>query len=84
MFGEFGRNVVVDLTLPATQTTTAGIYDNPASHVLTVPANKIGTTMGGAYARTTKLVYAAAFFKKYAGLGPSGPGAIYVIYPTSK
>ena len=46
-------------------------------------ANQVGTVWGLAWARTTRFLYAAAFQKKHAGFGPSGPGAIYRIDPAT-
>ncbi|MCY7356496.1 MAG: hypothetical protein LH609_03335, partial [Rudanella sp.] len=67
-----GSRTIQELTGPN------GIYDQPTTHQLMVRAKQVGTTLGLAYARTTKKLYAAAFFKKHAGFGPGGPGAIYV------
>lgn len=39
--------------------------------------DQVGTTFGIAYNRYTNVVYAAAFVKKHAKLGPGGTGAIY-------
>ena len=60
-----------------------GAYDLPTSHSIAVPARTVGTTFGIAYARRTKQYYASAFFKKHAGFGPGGPGAVYVINATT-
>lgn len=66
-------------------------YDTPVP-VNVVRARQVGTTWGLAYARTTKRLYAAAFFKKHAGFGPGqdgvintadDPGAVYVINPAT-
>lgn len=57
-------------------------YDNPSSHTLALQAQTVGTTFGLAYSRSTRRVYAAAFFKRHAGFGPGGPGAIYNINRT--
>ena len=54
-------------------------YDAPASHALMVPANKVGTTWGLAYRRSTQTLFAAAYMKRHVGYGPNGPGAIYQI-----
>ncbi|MFN8488963.1 MAG: SdrD B-like domain-containing protein [Caldilineaceae bacterium] len=51
---------------------------SPAPTTLATKA-QIGSTWGLAYARSTKLLYVAAFLKRHAGLGPNGPGAIYAI-----
>ena len=42
-------------------------------------AKQVGTTFGLAYQQTSDTLYAAAFFKRHAGLGPGGLGAIYKI-----
>ena len=78
-----GSRAIAVADLPQSQTTTAGIYDAPTSHTIAVAANRVGTTFGVAHARTTNRIYTSAFFKKHAGFGPSGPGAIYVINPTT-
>ncbi|MBO0933220.1 SdrD B-like domain-containing protein [Fibrella aquatilis] len=59
------------------------IYDQPTAHRVAILARQVGTTLGLAYARTTKRLYTASFFKKHAGFGPAGPGAIYVSDATS-
>ncbi len=40
-------------------------------------AQEIGTTWGLAWNPLSQTLYAAAFLKRHAGLGPNGPGAIY-------
>lgn len=42
---------------------------------------KIGSTFGLAYQRESRSLFAAAFYKRASGFGPSGPGAIYRITP---
>ena len=42
-------------------------------------AKQVGTTFGLAYQQSSDTLYAAAFFKRHAGLGPDGLGAIYKI-----
>ena len=70
-------------------------FDLPApgsNPYLNVTANSVGTTFGLAYARSTRLLYAGAFFKRHSGFGPGAnnandgiadddddAGAIYVI-----
>jgi hypothetical protein len=61
---------------------TEAAYDNPAAHTLALQAQTVGSTFGSAYARSTRRVYAAAYFKRHAGFGPGGPGAIYNINRT--
>jgi hypothetical protein len=53
-------------------------FDQPA-HGDLATAKQIGTTWGLAYARSTKLLFAAAFMKRHSGFGPAGTGAIYQI-----
>jgi hypothetical protein len=55
------------------------LYDLPAANPLSVPAISLGTTYGLAYARTSRLIYAGAYFKRHAGFGPGGANQIYVI-----
>jgi len=50
---------------------------------LIAQASKVGTTYGLAWARSTRLLYASSYFKKHAGFGPGGPGAIYVVNPAT-
>jgi len=66
----------------ATAGAAEAAYDNPTTHTLAMQAQIVGTTFGTAYARSTRRVYAAAFFKRHAGFGPGGPGAIYNINRT--
>jgi uncharacterized repeat protein (TIGR01451 family) len=69
-------------------------YDQPLGHTVSIQANQIGTTWGLAWARSTRRVYAAAFYKRHSGFGPGAdgtfnlaaansddPAAIYVINP---
>ena len=51
-------------------------YDAPAKHLVGVPAKNVGTTFGLAYARQTRRIYAAAFFKRHAGFGKGADGTI--------
>jgi len=53
-------------------------FDNPPYTPL-AQANDIGSTWGLAYHRTSSTLFAGAFLKRHAGLGPGGPGAIYAI-----
>jgi len=57
-------------------------YDQPTASTV-LRANQIGVTWGLGYARITQRLWAAAYFKKHAGFGPGGPGAIYVINPAT-
>ncbi len=57
-------------------------FDQPA-HGDLATGRQIGTTWGLAYARSTKLLYAAAFMKRHSGYGPAGTGAIYQISPAN-
>lgn len=40
---------------------------------------QVGTTYGMAYSRTTRKIFAAAYFKRHSAIGPGGTGAIYQI-----
>ncbi len=75
---------------------TATNYDNPSTHTVSLNANQLGSTFGLAYARGARRIYAASFFKKYAGFGPGAngtfneggaasddPAAIYLINPAT-
>ncbi len=55
------------------------LYDAPAANPLDVAANQAGPVYGLAYARQTRRLFAAAYFKRHVGFGPQGPNAIYVI-----
>ncbi len=61
---------------------TESLYDAPVANPLDVVANQLGTTFGIAYARQSRLIYSAAFFKRHAGFGPQGPNAIYRVSRT--
>ncbi len=63
----------------ATAGAAEAAYDNPASHTLALQAQTVGTTFGMAYGRSNRRLFAAAFYKRHAGFGPGGPGAIYNI-----
>ena len=77
-----------------TQPNNGGTVDNSSQGVIvhfkyldtgtTMPmavatAKQVGTTFGLAYQQSSDTLYAAAFFKRHAGLGPNGLGAIYKI-----
>ncbi|MBK8192346.1 MAG: hypothetical protein IPK76_03825 [Lewinellaceae bacterium] len=47
----------------------------PVGHEAT--GAQIGTTYGLAYQRSSDIMFAAAFQKRFSGFGPGGPGAIY-------
>ena len=79
-----GTTDTANVALPAFPTQ----YDNPTTHALMLPAQTLGTTFGIAYARNSRRIYAAAYFKRHAGFGPGAngtfnnsddPGAIYRI-----
>ncbi|MFN8445053.1 MAG: SdrD B-like domain-containing protein [Caldilineaceae bacterium] len=55
----------------------------PTTHTLSIKVNQVGTTWGLAYARSSKRIYASAFYRKHSGFGPGGPGAVYVIDPAT-
>ncbi len=62
---------------------TEAQFGLPAANPLSLQADEVGTTFGLAYARRTRLVYAASFFKRHAGFGPGGPNRIYVLDRTT-
>ncbi len=55
----------------------------PTNHTLEIKVSDVGTTWGLAYARSSKRLFASAFYKKHSSFGPGGPGAIYVIDPAT-
>lgn len=56
-------------------------FDAPVAKPLGLLADQVGPTFGLAWARKSKRLYAAAFFKRHVGFGPHGPNAIYIIDP---
>ena len=61
-------------------TNTAGFVNpNPAAPLFSVPASQVGTTLGLGYGKGARDLYASAYFKRFAGFGPDGTGAIYKI-----
>lgn len=77
------QNVLLSFAYSAGSTDTATganalLFDTPLANPMDIPANQVGATFGLAYARTTRQLYAGAFFKRHVGFGPQGPGAIYV------
>lgn len=58
---------------------TESFFESPTVNPLDIAASQVGTTFGMAYARKTRLVYVAAFFKRHTGFGPGGPNRIYVL-----
>jgi hypothetical protein len=61
----------------ATTGATENLFDAPSVNPFEIPANQVGTTYGLSYARRTRTVYGAAYFKRHAGFGPQGPNAVY-------
>lgn len=79
-----GLPVLVSFPYSSGSTDTAtganeALFDSPSANPLELAANEVGTTYGLAYARRSRLIYSAAFFKRHAGFGPGGPNRIYVI-----
>jgi Peptidase family C25/SdrD B-like domain len=79
-----GLPVLVSFPYAAGSTDTAtgateALFDAPSANPLELAANEVGTTYGLAYARKSRLIYSASFFKRHAGFGPGGPNRIYVI-----
>ena len=77
-----GQSVMVSFpysagSTDATTGATESSFDAPTVNPLDIVASQLGTTYGLAYARRTRTVYAAAYFKRHAGFGPNGPNAIY-------
>ncbi|CAN5272031.1 hypothetical protein BH10ACI1_BH10ACI1_05620 [soil metagenome] len=63
-------------------TANLALYDAPTINPLSLSAIDLGTTYGLAYAKTSRLIYAGAYFKRHAGFGPNGPNQIYVVNRT--
>ena len=63
----------------STAATSEAAFDMPSANPLELTANEVGTTYGLAYARKSRLIYSASFFKRHAGFGPGGPNRIYVV-----
>ncbi len=61
---------------------TESLFDVPNVNPLDIASSQIGPTYGIAYARKSRLIYAAAYFKRHAGFGPRGPNGIYVLNRT--
>ncbi len=76
--------VVVDFPYSAGANSAVDAHYNvPTAHSLMVPAAQVGSVYGLAYRQPINTIYAGAFMKKHAGFGPSGPGAIYTVNPTT-
>jgi hypothetical protein len=52
-------------------------YDLPRERAIEIPNGQIGATYGIAFQRTKRQVFIGAVYKRHAGFGPNGPGAIY-------
>jgi hypothetical protein len=77
--GNAGGPVIVRLPYSAgTQDSDSVLqnYASPAGQTLATAA-QVGATWGLGYDSANQTVYAAAYFKRHAGFGPSGTGAIY-------
>ncbi|MBK8845695.1 MAG: T9SS type A sorting domain-containing protein [Bacteroidetes bacterium] len=46
-------------------------------------ADSIGSVWGAAYSRQSRKIFASAFVKRHAGLGPLGSGGVYLIDPSA-
>lgn len=57
-------------------------FDAPTVWPLNLTAGQVGTTVGLAYARRTRTIYAGSYFKRHAGFGPGGANAIYTVTRT--
>lgn len=60
---------------------TGSVVGDPSLAPTSASFAKIGSTYGLAYQRESRSLFAAAFYKRASGFGPSGPGAIYRITP---
>ncbi|MBK8557080.1 MAG: hypothetical protein IPL65_15500 [Lewinellaceae bacterium] len=54
-----------------------GPYGPP--HDIVAAASQVGTVWGVAYSRQAKRIFTDAFMKRHAGMGPLGPGGIYMV-----
>jgi hypothetical protein len=69
------------LAVPWSASTAMGDGVTGTQHIGLARASQIGATWGLAYEGSTKVIFAAAYMKRFAGFGPGGPGAIYRIDP---
>ena len=69
-----GRQALISFPYSAASNAATGV--GPAPTVLAT-YGQIGTTYGLAYQRDANLVFAGAFVRRFAAVGPAGPGAIY-------
>jgi len=51
--------------------------------VIIAKTHQIGSVWGLAYSKQAKRLFAAAILKRHVGMGPDGPGAIYMIDPNN-
>jgi uncharacterized repeat protein (TIGR01451 family) len=58
---------------------TSPLSGDPSLAPTSADFSKVGSTFGLAYQRESRSLFAAAFYKRASGFGPSGPGAIYRI-----
>ncbi|MEM9934654.1 MAG: T9SS type A sorting domain-containing protein [Bacteroidota bacterium] len=54
-----------------------------SSKTVLATGSQVGTVWGLAYQRKTKTLFASTVLKRHAGMGPLGPGGIYVMDPIS-
>ncbi len=74
------KSTIVAFPYSSGGTTNAGfVTPDPAMPVLSVLASQVGTTLGLGWGKGSRELYAAAYFKRFAGFGPGGAGAIYKV-----
>ncbi|HRR07955.1 MAG TPA: SdrD B-like domain-containing protein, partial [Rhodothermales bacterium] len=61
----------------------ASIAQRQVGHTTLALAGQVGTLWGNAYGKHAERLFVSAFLRRHAGMGPGGPGAIYMINPTS-
>ena len=77
-----GRADPAILGVPYSAGGVTGGFTAPAP-TFSVPTSQVGTVHSLAYNTTTSTLYATAFFKRHAGFGPNGPGAVYQVPVTT-
>ncbi|MGL4420739.1 MAG: SdrD B-like domain-containing protein, partial [Gemmataceae bacterium] len=78
-FSEANKNNPALVAVPyASGGTSNPGYENPTTNrPIVVPYERLGSSFGLGWDRINRDLYNSAFFKRHAGLGPDGTGAVY-------
>ncbi|MGL4419106.1 MAG: hypothetical protein ACRCZF_00445, partial [Gemmataceae bacterium] len=76
-FNESNKNNPALVAVPYAAGGTTSGYTNPTTRPITVSNERLGSSFGLGWDRINRDLYNSAFFKRHAGMGPDGTGAVY-------